>query len=101
MSFGALRNSLLVLVVIGALLWVVTPIARTGALFISLPGRHAPRRPAGLRVVAVTFAASDGVSLQGWLRRGAAASPAVVLVPGFKDNRSPMVPYARMLSHAG
>jgi uncharacterized protein len=101
MSLRALRNSIVVLIVIAALLWVFTPIARTGELFIALPGRHAPAPPSGLHVTTVQFPATDGTHLQGWMVRGAAGAPAIVLVPGFKDNRSSMAPYARMLSHAG
>ena len=101
MSLRALRNSIVVLIGVAALLWVVTPLARTGELFIAMPGRHAPSLPAGLHVTTVQFPASDGTHLQGWMVRGTPDAPAIVLVPGFKEDRSSMVPYARMLHHAG
>lgn len=83
------------------LLWAALPVARTGLLLWTSPFRQAPSKPSGLPIQAVHFRASDGVSLRGWLVRASARAPVVILVPGFKADRSSMVPYARFLHAAG
>jgi pimeloyl-ACP methyl ester carboxylesterase len=49
----------------------------------------------------VRFAAADGTALYGWLTPSSSAAPAIVLIPGFKADRTTMEPYARFLHSAG
>jgi dipeptidyl aminopeptidase/acylaminoacyl peptidase len=70
-------------------------------LFVSSPFRSDPSRPATLATQSVQFRAGDGTVLHGWLVVTRPTRPTIVLVSGFKEDRKPMVPYARMLSGAG
>jgi dipeptidyl aminopeptidase/acylaminoacyl peptidase len=99
---GRIRFVRLVLILLLFLvaLWVAIPAARVGLLLWTSPFRQAPPKPAGLAAQSVRFKASDGVTLRGWFIPSGAASPTVVLVPGFKDDRASMVPYARFLHQA-
>lgn len=92
-----LALSLLVLI----LLWIALPVARAGLLLVTNPFRASPGRPTGLPVQPVQFDATDGVPLRGWFVPSSANAPAVVLVPGFKADRTSMVPYARFLHTTG
>jgi dipeptidyl aminopeptidase/acylaminoacyl peptidase len=55
----------------------------------------------GLPVRSVRFPATDGVSLRGWLIPAKRLAPAIVLIPGFKEDRVTVLPYARFLHKAG
>lgn len=89
------------LVVLLALLWVGIPLVRTGRLLFTSPVRSGPPRPYGLSVRSISFRATDGVLLHGWFVPYAARVPSIVLLSGFQDGRSLMVPYARFLHAAG
>lgn len=96
------RFRLTVLFVLGLfLLWLGIPLIRAGALLFTNPLRHTPARPAGLIVEPVRFRAVDGVSLDGWLVPASSRVPTVILVGGFKADRTSMVPYAGFLHAAG
>lgn len=89
-------------IVVGlVLLSVLIPALRVGLLFWSSPFRDSPSKPHGLATQSVHFHASDGVALSGWFVPASPKAPSIVLIPGFKDDRSTMVPYARFLHAAG
>ena len=81
-------------------MWALVPAYRAASL-VGNPFRAAPSAPRDLHVEDVGFVAADGVRLAGWLVRGRAAAPAIVLVPGFKDDRRLMVSWAQFLNAAG
>jgi uncharacterized protein len=83
-----------------AALWVGIPAARVVSL-VETHGGTAIAAATSLPVRSVRFPATDGVSLRGWLIPAKRASATVVLVPGFKDDRMSMLPYARLLHQAG
>lgn len=83
------------------LLWVAIPAARAVALVETFPIRPTPRAPAGLPTQDAEFPAADGTLLRGWIVPGRLHAPTVVLIPGFKADRTSMIPYARFLHRAG
>lgn len=96
------RRLLIVGLVVLILLWLLVPIARAGALMFTAPWRGGPGpAPADLAAQTVRFPASDGVTLRGWFLKKSAAAPTIILVAGFKADRSTMVPYARFLRRSG
>jgi uncharacterized protein len=97
MSLRTLRSTLLVLIIVIALLWVITPITRVGLLLETPSGGHDPAPPPALAVQNVHFRATDGVGLHGWLVHHSPAAPTVLLIAGFRADRSTMVPYAHLL----
>jgi pimeloyl-ACP methyl ester carboxylesterase len=80
------------------LAWLVAPVARAFVLVAGHPRAVTP--PADLLVDDVTFGPADA-RLEGWLVRGTAGAPAVVLGHGFKASREEMLPWARFLHDAG
>jgi pimeloyl-ACP methyl ester carboxylesterase len=84
--------AILVTVLVG---WLALPIARAYLLVAAHPSD--PHAPSDLTVVDIT----TPHGLSGWLVRGAAGAPAVVLVHGFKGNREEMLPWARFIHEAG
>jgi len=87
--------------VILLLLWAGLPMARAAQLLLTHPTYAAPTPPTGLLVQAIRFDARDGVPLSGWLARRGTRAPTIVLVAGFKSDRTGMLPYARFLYAAG
>ncbi len=87
--------------VILLLLWAGLPMARAAQLLLTHPTYAAPPPPAGLPVQEIRFDARDGVPLSGWLVRRGTHAPSVVLVAGFKSDRTGMLPYTRFLYAAG
>ena len=83
------------------LLWVGLPMSRAAQLLLTHPTYAAPTPPADLPVQAIHFNARDGAPLSGWLARRDAHAPTIVLVAGFKSDRTRMLPYARFLYAAG
>jgi uncharacterized protein len=77
-------------------LWVMLPILRA-ALLLRTTSSGVPPPPAGLPVQNVTFHASDGVVLSGWLARRSPRTPTIIFIPGYKATRSSMLAYARLL----
>jgi len=98
---GRPARLLLVILCLLALFWAAAPVVRAGLLLWTGPFRSSPAPPAGLTVQPVWFPAGDGVSLRGWFVSASPVAPSVILVPGFKDNRASMAPYARFLHAAG
>jgi cephalosporin-C deacetylase-like acetyl esterase len=82
--------------------WALAPAARGYEMLANSSNRAAPSdRAAGIPVKDVTFDATDGVKLSGWLAVAAPESPTIILVHGFKSTRVSMVPWARYLYGAG
>lgn len=81
-------------------LWVAVPLVRGFLLLQTSPMRSTPAAPRDLHLQAVRFHATDGVPLEGWLLLSSSQSHTVILVPGFKDDRASMLPYARFLHAA-
>jgi pimeloyl-ACP methyl ester carboxylesterase len=92
------RRILAAVLIAIVLAWLVAPVARAFVLVAGHPRAVTP--PADLPVVDVTFGPADA-RLQGWLVRGTAGAPAVVLGHGFKASREEMLPWARFLHDAG
>jgi pimeloyl-ACP methyl ester carboxylesterase len=99
--FAQLVRLLSVCLLVLLLFWVAVPLARAGLLLWTNPFRAAPAQPKGLAVRPVQFHAADGVLLRGWYVPFSSYTPSVVLVAGFKADRTSMVPYARFLHAAG
>ena len=84
------------------LAWVAAPGVRAVKLIAIWPVRIAPNAAtAGLPVRDVSFTASDGVHLAGWLALRSSDAPTIILVHGFKGVRQNMLPWARYLYAAG
>lgn len=99
MGATARVRRILAAVLIAILLaWLVAPVARAFVLVAGHPRAVTP--PADLLVDDVTFGPADA-RLEGWLVRGTAGAPAVVLGHGFKASREEMLPWARFLHDAG
>ncbi len=96
-----LRRLLSLCPVVLLLLWVGLPMARAAQLLLTHPAYATPTPLAGLPVRAIRFDARDGVPLSGWLVRRGTRAPTIVLVAGFKSDRTGMLPYARFLYAAG
>lgn len=96
-SFRFLLALILTLLVV----WAVLPVARAVALAETFPFQATPQPPTGLHTVDAEFPATDGTLLRGWLLPARPSAPTIILVPGFKADRSTMLPYARFLHAAG
>ncbi len=99
-----LVRSIFLLVVLVALTWALIPALRAISLVANASDRGAepdPRTAANLPVLAIHFAATDGVALSGWLAIASPDAPTVILVHGFKSTRRSMLPWARYLFGAG
>ena len=87
------------------LIWSMLPAIRAFTLVYNGAARGTPNAAqatqAGLRVQDVSFTASDGVRLHGWLVIASPNAPTIILAHGFKGTRVSMLPWARFLSAAG
>ncbi|HEX3269125.1 MAG TPA: alpha/beta hydrolase [Ktedonobacterales bacterium] len=84
------------------LAWAAAPAVRAVTLVETWRSRSAPdAATAGLPVRDVSFAASDGIHLAGWLALRSPGAPTIILVHGFKAARQNMLPWARYLYAAG
>jgi len=87
------------------LAWSLLPAIRAFTLVYNGAARGTPdtaQSPAaGLRVQDISFAASDGVRLRGWLAITSPDAPTIILAHGFKGTRASMLPWARFLYTAG
>ncbi|MDB5075149.1 MAG: esterase/lipase/thioesterase family active site protein [Chloroflexi bacterium] len=109
-----LRSLLTALVLVVVALWVVTPMAR--AMLMLRADQH-PLGPApiiaGIRAADAHFYTSDDsinfssstvdnpIPISGWLYVVKPAAPTVILVPGWKDDRTSMLKYANFLVRDG
>jgi pimeloyl-ACP methyl ester carboxylesterase len=83
-------------------LWALLPAARAYTLLRNNRPQSAPNASeADIPVENVTFTASDGVRLAGWLAVSSPGAPTIILVHGFKGSRIDMLPWARFLYAAG
>jgi len=87
------------------LIWSMLPAILAFTLVYNGAARGTPNAAqatqAGLRVQDVSFTASDGVRLHGWLVIASPNAPTIILAHGFKGTRVSMLPWARFLSAAG
>lgn len=87
------------------LTWSLLPAVRAFTLVYNGAARGTPSvaqaTAAGLRVQDISFTASDGVRLHGWLAIASPHAPTIILAHGFKGTRVSMLPWARFLSVAG
>ena len=100
------RRTLLIAIVLAlAAFWSLAPMAR--AMLLLRDSQQlvpAPPRIAGVQATSVSFYTNDPnnpIPISGWLAIKHATAPTVILVPGWKDNRSTMLPYAQFLVKAG
>ena len=87
------------------LAWSLLPAIRAFTLVYNGNSRAAPSNAqaarAGIPVRDISFAASDGVRLHGWLVVANPHAATIILVHGFKATRVSMLPWARFLYAAG
>jgi alpha-beta hydrolase superfamily lysophospholipase len=87
------------------LAWSLLPAVRAFTLVYNGAARGTPiaaqATQASLRVQNVSFTATDGVRLRGWLAIASPNAPTIILAHGFKGMRTSMLPWARFLSAAG
>ena len=87
------------------LAWSLLPVMRAFTLVYNGQSRGAPSSAqtvqAGIPVQDVSFLASDGVRLRGWLAIANPHAATIILVHGFKATRVSMLPWARFLYAAG
>jgi alpha-beta hydrolase superfamily lysophospholipase len=87
------------------LTWSLLPAVRAFTLVYNGAARGTPSvaqaTAAALRVQDISFTASDGVRLRGWLAIASPHAPTIILAHGFKGTRVSMLPWARFLSVAG
>ena len=87
------------------LAWSLLPAIRAFTLVYNGSAREAPSDAlaarAGIPVQDISFAASDGVRLRGWLAVANPHAATIILVHGFKATRASMLPWARFLYAAG
>jgi alpha-beta hydrolase superfamily lysophospholipase len=93
-----MRRALTGLAVAAAVIWLAAPVLRAYQQVAPRPSE--PARPSGLALEDVSFRSADGL-LRGWLGRGRAGAPAVVLVHGYRGSREEMTPWAEFLLRAG
>jgi uncharacterized protein len=93
------------LAVVVLLAWGLLPAVRAFTLVYNGGSRGAPdavqANQAGVPARDVSFSASDGVRLHGWLAIASPHAPTIILAHGFKSTRTSMLPWARFLYAAG
>lgn len=98
------RSLLVALVIVLIALWALTPMAR--AMLLLRDTQHAMPSPpliAGVQSSFVSFYTNDPdnpIPISGWLTLANPTAPTVILVPGWKDDRTSMLPYASFLVKA-
>jgi pimeloyl-ACP methyl ester carboxylesterase len=104
-----LRRRLIVAVgalgLLALLAWSLLPAIRAFTLVYNGAARGIPdaarAAQAGLRVQNISFTASDGMLLRGWLTISSPNAPTIILAHGFKGTRVSMLPWARFLYATG
>jgi uncharacterized protein len=82
--------------------WALLPAVRAYTLLRNNRSQSGPNTSGtDIPVENVTFNASDGVRLAGWLAVASRSAPTIILVHGFKGSRVEMLPWARFLYAAG
>jgi pimeloyl-ACP methyl ester carboxylesterase len=82
--------------------WGLLPAVRAYTLLRNNRPQIAPNTSGiGIPVQDVSFSASDGARLEGWLAVASPHAPTIILVHGFKGSRVDMLPWARFLYAAG
>ncbi|MEO7357003.1 MAG: hypothetical protein ABIY50_05760 [Ignavibacteria bacterium] len=49
----------------------------------------------------VTFKTSDNINLKGWFSKGSDSSKTIILLHGYKANRTELIPKAKIFKDAG
>lgn len=84
------------------LAWGLLPAVRGFTLvYNGQPRAIIPAAQAGFPVQDVSFTASDGVQLRGWLAIASPHAATIILVHGFKGSRVSVLPWAHFLYEAG
>jgi fermentation-respiration switch protein FrsA (DUF1100 family) len=99
-----LRSLFTALIIVLILLWVLTPMAR--AMLLLRDNQHPMGSPpiiAGIQATDAHFYTSDDnpIPIAGWLCVVRQSAPTVILVPGWKDDRTSMLAYAAFLVKDG
>ena len=93
------------LALLALLAWSLLPAVRAFTLVYNGGSRSAPNAAIatqqGIPTQDVSFPASDGGRLRGWLAISNPDAPTIILVHGFKATRVSMLPWARFLYQAG
>ncbi len=93
------------LALLALVVWSLLPAVRAFTLVYNGQSRGAPSRAqaaqVGIPVQDISFPASDGVRLRGWLAVADRHAPTIILLHGFKGTRVSMLPWARFLYAAG
>ncbi|HWE64031.1 MAG TPA: hypothetical protein VHB98_20135 [Chloroflexota bacterium] len=98
------RSLLIALIVVLVAFWSLAPMAR--AMLLLRNSQHMmPSAPsiAGVQASSVSFYTNDAdnpIPISAWFAQVDPAAPTVILVPGWKDDRATMLPYARFLVQA-
>lgn len=99
------RSLLIALALALIAFWSLTPMARAMLLLRdSQHGMPSPPHIAGVQSTAVSFYTNDStnpIPISGWLVLAHPKAPTVILVPGWKADKTSMLPYAGFLVHAG
>ncbi|GCE29134.1 alpha/beta hydrolase [Dictyobacter alpinus] len=99
LTWKQLTLTLLLLLIV---IWAFIPAIRSFTLVANSNRSHQTQTdPAGLPVKNVQFTATDGIKLSGWLAIANPQAPTIILVHGFKGNRTEMIPAARILYTGG
>lgn len=97
------RHLALAAVALVVFAWALAPAGYAVSAVWTSPWHATPTtsQAGGLAVQDVSFAATDGTRLAGWLVLRSPRSPTVILVHGSKGSRVDMLPWARFLAAAG
>ncbi|GHO46479.1 alpha/beta hydrolase [Ktedonospora formicarum] len=82
-------------------IWALIPAVRGYTLLANSNRQIPPASSAGIPVQSVSFSSTDGIKLSGWLAIANPKAPTIILVHGFKTNRTDMLPAARILFGGG
>jgi uncharacterized protein len=82
-------------------IWALIPAVRGVTLVANLTRSHPQASAAGFPVQNVQFTSTDGIKISGWLARANPKAPTIILVHGFKGNRTEMIPAAQILYKGG
>ncbi len=96
-----MRRVGLALLAVLAAAWTLAPAAGAIALIANVPRPAVAMADPSLGLEPISFRATDGVRIAGWLLPAAPGAPVVVLIHGFKADRREMLPWARFLHAAG
>jgi pimeloyl-ACP methyl ester carboxylesterase len=94
-------RTVFILFVLLIIIWALIPAVRGFFLVANLIRNYPLASSAGLPVQDVQFTSLDGIELSGWLAIANPNAPTIILVHGFKGDRTEMLPAARILYKGG